>query len=68
MSEFISRKSPISTANIVEEPAMVMGFLPTDLHAKLRQMATETGCSENALVSQFVREALTKRGRKRRSN
>ena len=44
--------------SVVEEPAMVMGFLPAKLHEKLRRMAAELGCSENFLVSKFVREAL----------
>jgi hypothetical protein len=44
--------------SVVEEPAMVMGFLPAKLHQKLRCMAAEFGCSENLLVSKFVREAL----------
>lgn len=43
----------------VEEPAMVMGFIPADLHDKLRRMAAELACSESHLVSRFVREALT---------
>lgn len=45
---------------VIEEPAMVMGFLPAALHAKLRRMAAEEGCSESMLVSRFVREALVK--------
>lgn len=45
--------------SVVDEPAMVMGFLPAALHAKLRRMASEQGCSEAFLVSKFVREALT---------
>jgi len=61
MPEVYTPKTPIQA--VVEEPAMVMGFLPTNLHAKLRQMANERGCSESQLVSSILREALTKRPR-----
>ena len=44
--------------SVIEEPAMVMGFLPAELHEKLRRLAAEHGCSESYLVSQYVREGL----------
>jgi len=44
---------------VIDEPAMVMGFIPTDLHAQLRRMAAEQGCSESYLVSDFVKTALS---------
>jgi len=66
MPEVYTSKTP--TQMVVEEPAMVMGFLATDLHAKLRQMASERGCSESQLVSNILREALNKRPRARRTN
>ena len=47
-----------SSHSVTEEPAMVMGFLPSKLHQMLRNLATDLGCSENLLVSKFVREAL----------
>ena len=50
--------------SVVDEPAMVMGFLPTALHDKLRRMASEQGCSINSLVSKFVRKGLTDHRRK----
>ena len=42
----------------IEEPAMVMGFISTALHAQLRRLAAKHGCSESRLVSEFVKQAL----------
>lgn len=47
-----------ATHSVVAEPAMVMGFLPSALHAKLRRLAAELGVSQAHLVSKYVREAL----------
>jgi hypothetical protein len=52
--------------SVVNEPAMVMGFLPAALHAKLRRIAGQMGVSQAHLISQFVREALLQRKEPRR--
>ena len=59
---------PRPTQAVIDEPAMVMGFISADLYTKLRQMASEKGCSESQLVSNIVREALVKRPRGRRTS
>lgn len=50
-----------TTHPVVTEPAMVMGFLPSALHAKLRRLAAAMGVSQAHLVSKFVREALLRK-------
>lgn len=47
--------------SVVTEPAMVMGFLPSALHAKLRRLAAAMGVSQAHLVSKYVREALLRK-------
>ena len=56
-----TKQHPTNNYSVVNEPAMVMGFLPSKLHQKLRCLAAELGCSESLLVSKFVREALLSR-------
>jgi hypothetical protein len=49
-----------STLNrsVVEEPAMVTGFISTEAQDQLRRLAASMGCSESYLVSEFVNEGL----------
>lgn len=54
MSETLSR-------SVVEEPAMVMGFISTAAYDQLRRLAASMGCSESYLVSQFVNDRLTEK-------
>jgi len=51
MSEKLNR-------SVVDEPAMVMGFISNQAQDQLRRLAAGMGCSESYLVSQFVKDGL----------